>query len=467
MTISPSDLIGLGLPRDAIRIERDPAQLRDVWPTGLKGGQPDGGAASIVVTPGSAEVVARILGWAGRHGVSVQVQGGRSNVVGALDGLADLVLRTSSLDAIGEPDPVSQTVTVGAGVLGGRLEAFLDSRGFTLGHFPQSIETSTVGGWIATRATGTASAGHGGIERLVCGVEAVLPSGEMLSIPARPRAGGGLDAIALLCGTEGSLAVVTEVTLSISRRLPERRLVSVFPGFDEALAAQRTLVQARLPVFVLRVLNATESTALAPPGSCAPGESLLIANFESDETILASAELAAHDVIRSSGGRIVDLAVADGWWRSRYAKPGLIEDRNVAPGAMFDTIEVSAMWSAAAPIARSLEGEIGPLVQDLWLHSSHAYTSGTCLYLAFWIEAADDAAALARCAEVWERSLRIVEAHGGNTSHHHGIGAARSGRYVESPEGVLHRLIKGALDPTSVLAARLLEGGAPASRGNP
>lgn len=454
-----SNLISLGLAPDEIEAGVTSDELRDVWPIGLKTRGRGSGRTAIVVAPRSAETIGRIVGWAGRAGLRLQVHGGRSNVVGALAGTAEIVLRTSGLDAIADLDPVSQTITVGAGVLGGALERVLGGQGFTLGHYPQSLETSTVGGWIATRATGTASAAYGGIERLVCGLQVVLPSGEVIRIRPRPRATGGLDAIGLILGSEGSLGIVTEATLSISRRLPERRITATFPRFELALEAQRSLIQSRLPVAVSRALNATESGDVAGPDSIGPGLCLIIASLVGDESIVGVAEKLAWETIRSARGTLVEAEVGEGWWRHRFAPSGLIEGRNHERGKLFDTIEVGATWSIAAAISAELEESVSPLVDTLWLHSSHAYTSGTCLYEAFWITEDDDIGAVQTCREVWRRTLEIVERRGGVSSHHHGIGAARSQGYVQSPEGQLHRLIKRALDPGSVLAAQLLDGG--------
>jgi alkyldihydroxyacetonephosphate synthase len=154
---------------------------------------------------------------------------------------------------------------------------------------------------------------------------------------------------------------------------------------------------------------------------------------------------------------MVDPGVAAGWWDHRFAPAGLIEGRNGRPGEMFDTIEVGTPWGAAASLSATLERTLAPLVRTLWLHSSHAYPTGTCLYLAFWIEAPDDATAVEVCRTVWQRTLAAVRDHGGSSAHHHGIGAARSVVYGESSEGRLHRLIKAAIDPQAVLAARLLD----------
>ena len=456
-----TDLLRLGLSDAEIEIAHDISALRDVRPIGLKTPPAPEALPAIILTPRSTDAVQRILPWAARTGRRVRVEGGRSNVVGALDAATEVILRTDHLDWIDDVDKISQTVRCGAGVIGSDLEAAIRVDDMTLGHYPQSLKTSTVGGWIATRATGQASAAYGGIERLVCGLEAVLVTGELINIGTRPRAAGGIDAVALLCGSEGSLAVLTGATLAMTPRQSERRLVAVFPGFEAALLAQRVIVQRRLPVAVIRAVNATESFAVAPTGAIGAGECLLILSLEGEQAIVQVAEELVSSVIGTSAGHLVDSTVADAWWNHRFAAPGLIERRNAEPGKLFDTIEVGVTWRFAAPLAAAIEHVLAPMAETVWLHASHAYPTGTCLYVAFWIEAPDDAAVVRRTQDVWDRVLAVSAEFGGTVAHHHGIGAARSGPYVASPEGRLHRAIKAALDPGSVLVARLLDGPEP------
>ena len=191
MGVTVEALIRAGIPADEIVAVGARDEPADTWPTGLKR-RPVRAAPAAVVAAESAETVSSVLRAAAAAGATVQVEGARTNVVGCLDGSPDVVLRLA-MDSIVDLDAISQVVTAQAGVAGGILEDYLNERGFTLGHDPQSLEHSTVGGWIATRATGTASARFGGVERTVCGLEGVLPSGEAFRIPGpaplarRPR----------------------------------------------------------------------------------------------------------------------------------------------------------------------------------------------------------------------------------------------------------------------------------------
>lgn len=456
MGVTVEALIRAGVPAEEIAEGPDCSHPADTWPMGLKRG-PVRATAALVVAAQSVETVSSVLRAAAAAGATVQVEGARTNVVGCLDGSPDVVLRVA-MDRIVEVDAISQVVTAEAGVTGGVLEETLNGPGFTLGHYPQSLHHSTVGGWIATRATGTASARFGGLEQMVRGLEGVLPSGETFRIGARPRSPGGLDALQLLCGAEGSLAVITTASLAVARLMPEIRLNGLVPSFSAGMEVQRELIQRALPVGVARLLNPAETAALLDTADPDGGACGLVLSLVGEPEVTAAAHRAAAGVIGAAGGTVLGSGAADRWWDNRHAGPELIHDLNRDPGAFFDTIEVGVPWRSAAELARALQSEVGAMVDRLWMHSSHIYPTGTGLYLAFWIDRPDDDSARAAAEAIWARVLELAAAHGGTIGHHHGIGAARSARYVESVEGRLHRSIKRALDPGGVLAARLLDG---------
>ncbi len=456
MGVTVEALIRAGVSADEIVTGPARDEAADTWPMGLKR-RPAQAAPAAVVAAKSAETVSSVLRAAAPAGATVQVEGARTNVVGCLDGEPDVVLRLA-MDRIVDLDAASQVVTAEAGIIGGRLEGFLNDRGFTLGHDPQSLEHSTVGGWIATRATGTASARFGGVEQMVRGLEGVLPSGEAFRIPVRPRSPGGLDALQLLCGTEGSLAVITAASLAVARLMPETRFNGLVPDFATGLEVQRELIQRALPVAVARLLNPAETAAILvdapdPAGACA-----LVLSLVGEPDVTEIAQRAAADVVGAAGGIVLEPDAADRWWDNRHAGPELIVGLNRDTGSFFDTIELGVPWRSAAALAGALQAEVGSLVDRLWMHSSHIYPTGIGLYLAFWIHCDDDDSACARGRAVWERALELSDRHGGTIGHHHGIGAARSDRYLRSAEGGLHLSIKRALDPGGVLAARLLDG---------
>lgn len=384
------------------------------------------------------------------------VVGGRSNVVGALDVDADAAVSTELLSGVIDFDPVSNLVRVGAGTYGGWLESWLAERDRTIGQSPQSLYISTVGGWVNTRASGSLSARNGGVERAVVGARVVSPSGEVLELGPRVRPAGGLDALAALFGTEGSLGVVGEVTLQVQHRLPERVACFLLPDVDSLIDAQRTLTQGGYPVAMLRGNNAAETVHILDDASVAG--CLLIATTTGPGELVDQQYDAIVARLAALGGRQLPDDAAARWYAERYAVDTMMEDRNRAAGVAFDTVEVSVPWSAAAGCARELEAVVAPDLDQYFLHFSHTYEAGVCFYSLLWLsDEAGDRAVLARLRAAWDQVLDIVERHGGTVGHHHGIGSVRAARYGSSPDARVHRALKEAWDPEHLLRAPLLE----------
>jgi alkyldihydroxyacetonephosphate synthase len=453
------DLVGLGgLTADDVVAPAPPRYRHDLWPTTLKRGSSSNGDA-VLVRPRTTAAVAALLDWAGERGLRVLPFGAGTNVVGAVDGEADVVLSLERMTRITSLDAESQIVTAEAGLLGGELERALNERDLTLGHYPQSLEISTVGGWVSTRATGTYSARFGGIERMLCGLTVVLGSGEVLELPPRVRASGGLDLLALVCGAEGTLGVITEVSLTVQRRLAERIVCVGFAGLAEGLEAQRDLVQQGYRIGLLRLYNVAETRAILPEGASFEPGCLLISTALAPEG-LVDAEAEAIAAAAATRGVRLDASYAEPWLTNRYRAAGLMESRNAAAGLAFDTIEASVPWASAVACATELESAFLDVSEPFFLHFSHAYTSGVGLYLMLHLRGDSDADVVDHLREAWESALDIVVRHGGTIGHHHGIGTVRSARYLASPDGRVHMRLKRALDERNVLASGLLAGGA-------
>ena len=433
-----------------------PEYAREDWPVLFKL-QHEPHEHPVLVCSPNTEAVAILLSWAAAHGLTVRVRGGGSNVVGAGQTRADVILSTENLADVVAFDEISQVITVEAGTNGGSLEAHLGSLGFTLGHYPQSLYLSTVGGWIAMRATGTYSAYFGGIERLLCGATVVLASGDVVRIAPRPRSSGGLDALSLLCGSEGSLGVVTEASLCVSRRFDESRVCVAVPDFAAGLELAREVAQSGLPLGLVRLSNAAESQALNSRLLDDERECLLMITALGPRPVVEAAQSEIERLATAAGARLLETSAADAWFASRYAAADMMAARNAQPGAMFDTFEVGLPWRTAVGAAAALERVCRGVSEPFHLHASHVYPTGTCLYGLLRLSESDDAAAIERCRVTWSEVLDVVEAHDGTLSHHHGIGAVRAARYRRTPEGRLHQLIAGTLDKSAVLAASLID----------
>ena len=205
----------------------------DRWPALLKAER--GAGPLCVVRPHSAADVQTTLRIAGEWNVPIVPFGGGSGVAGAaVPGGPAISLDMKAMDRIVSLDEEDMTVDVESGVMGDRLEAFLNERGYTLGHSPQSLQLSTVGGWISTKATGQFSSRYGGIEDILCTLEAVLPTGGVVSWPRVPRSATGPRLMDIFIGGEGCFGVITRAVLKVMP-LPDVRLFRAvaFPSVEE------------------------------------------------------------------------------------------------------------------------------------------------------------------------------------------------------------------------------------------
>jgi len=434
------------------------AHAHDAWVRSLlrdlRGDPPSPPLA--VVEAASTGDVARTLALCREAGVAVVPVGGGSGVCG---GVADLgravALSLRRLTGLVELDDVSLRARFRAGTNGLEAERAAQAQGLTIGHWPQSIELSTVGGWVATRATGQYSTAVGGIEDLLLDLEVVLPDGAILRAGAAPRAGAGPDLRQLFLGSEGTLGVVTEVGLSL-RPLPEARQNAAlhFADFAAGLAAARRIVRAGLLPPVLRLYDPRESRR-GYRDFCPRGRALLLLRHEGAEAARVTAEAAAAaEIARAAGGEDADPAAVESWLAHRNRVPDSRE--LLREGLVFDTIEVSAPWRDAAGVYAEVTGALSemPSMLAATAHAGHHYRSGTCLYFTFAARPDDASQAEAIYAEAWRRAMEATLVAGGSIAHHHGVGRVRrdwlAAEIGESGVAVL-RALKRALDPGDLL----------------
>ena len=233
---------------------------------GRMGPFPDG-----VAYPTTNEHVHELLHYAGRTGTRLIPYGGGSSVVGHVNVIRGdapvLTVDLGRMNRLLRLDEISQLATFGAGVFGPDLESQLYARGFTLGHFPQSFELSSLGGWIVTRSTGQQSQGYGRIEKLFAGGRMETPLGTW-TLPAFPASAAGPDYREVVAGSEGRLGILTEATVRIAP-VPEREEfhAAFFPNFAQGLAATREMLQSRVPLSMTRLSTPQETeTTLALAG---------------------------------------------------------------------------------------------------------------------------------------------------------------------------------------------------------
>ncbi len=365
-----------------------------------------------------------------------------------------VVVSTAELAGLVDLDSRDLTATFRSGTNGMEAERRVQAEGLTIGHWPQSIELSSVGGWVATRASGQLSTLHGSIEDLVLALEAVLPDGSVVRTRRTPRASAGPDLRQVFLGSEGTLGIVTGVTFSL-RELPATRRGQAFhfASFAAGLEAIRRFVRAGWRPPVVRLYDARESER-SFAGACPSGHSLLILLHEGPEALVAVQAAAVAETCVAEGGSDAPASAVDDWLAHRNRVPGF--RGFLEKGIILDTIEVACTWSRAAALyERTLEALRNvPDIRAASAHSSHSYRSGTNLYVTFAARPGrrEDMPAIYR--ECWRRMLETTLAVGGGIAHHHGIGRVRRAALegeLGRPGLDLLRAIKHALDPDGLM----------------
>ncbi|MFI7633575.1 FAD-binding oxidoreductase [Nonomuraea sp. NPDC049400] len=416
-------------------------------------------APDAVVLPGSHEEVAELLRVCTAGRVAVVPFGGGTSVVGGLaaarSGFAGLIaLDLGRLDRLRSVDMESLVATFEPGVRAPEAERLLAARGLTLGHFPQSFEYATLGGFAAARSSGQASAGYGRFDDMVVGLTVATPSGT-LDLGRAPKSAAGPDLRQLVLGSEGAFGVITSLRLRVRRAPAERRYEGWrFGTFAEGSAAMRALAQEGPLPTVLRLSDETETMiGLAKPDALGSGGSgcLLIAGYEG--TFAAERQAAASAVLERTGGEPLGAEPGQAWEHGRFSAPYL-RDSLLAAGATVETLETAGFWANLPrlydAVRLALAGALGsPLVM---CHISHVYETGASLY--FTVVTAQEGDPVAQ----WERakaaaSAAIVEA-GGTITHHHGVGRDHRDAYAAElgPVGVgVLQAVKARLDPAGIL----------------
>lgn len=429
-------------------------------------------APDAVLLPGSAVEVAAALAWAVREDVAVIPFGGGTSVVGSVEPLRGSHRAAVSLDLRGlgrvlEVDERSGLARAECGCLGPALESELQARGWSLGHFPQSFEFSTLGGWIATRSAGQCSTRHGKIEDLVRAVRCVSPAGEIVTREV-PASATGPELREVLVGSEGTLGVFVEATVRIHRR-PERMEYRsyLFRAFAEGMEAAREVLQSGLRPAVLRLSDEPETAIhlLLSGASHGAGVRLLrllgrrpwlegahlLLGFEVDASPWRAEARAGGGIARRHGGLLAGPAPGRRFERERFDHPYL-RDTLLDLGILVETLETAAPWARLPDLYAAVRAAIGaPLVL---CHLSHAYPDGASLYFTFLADAPDPDQALEHWQRIKVAAGDAILRAGGTISHHHGVGADHR-RWLQAERGPLQmqmlRALKRELDPAGIL----------------
>ncbi len=418
-------------------------------------------APDAVVRPGTHDDVVALLAHAVEHRVAVVPFGGGTCVTGGLaarrDGYAGLVsldlVRMKRLLAV---DEISMTATLEPGLRGPEAEALLAEHGLTLGHYPQSFEYASIGGFAATRSSGQSSAGYGRFDAMVVGLTAATPSGE-LTLGSSPANAAGPDLRQLLLGSEGAFGVITSVTVRV-RRTPDVKTYDGWrwPSFADGATAMRTLAQAGLLPTVIRLSDESETAInLARPDEIGTTEAgcLMIVGYEGTAEQVAAKHDAVTAVLTGLGGTDLGEEPGQAWAQGRFNAPYL-RDSLLDVGVLVETLETATFWSNLDRLYADVKGALEAALPGSMVlcHISHVYETGASLYFTVAAKAGDDPLAQWQVAKT-AASDAMVDA-GATITHHHAVGTDHKPWLAREigPVGVQAlRAVKDSLDPTGVL----------------
>ncbi|WP_338674428.1 FAD-binding oxidoreductase [Streptomyces sp. SCSIO 30461] len=436
----------------------------------IRAGETDDVPAAVVLPGGHDEVLA-VLRACAELGLAAVPFGGGTSVVGGLAPQGErlfIALDPRRLDGLTALDEISRTATLQVGLRAPQAEALLNERGFTLGHFPQSYEWASIGGFAAARSSGQASAGYGRFDEMVLGLTVATPEGT-LDTGRAPRSAAGPDLRQLVLGSEGALGVITSVTVRI-RPLPQVRIYEGwrFPSFEAGAAALRKLAQDGPRPTVLRLSDESETfIGLAQPdkiGSADPSAAgcMAIAGYEGTAEDTAERRTQARKVLLACGGEFAGEEPGERWAHGRYNAPYL-RDSLLNAGAFAETLETATFWSNLPVLydavrrtltAKLTEAGTPPLVM---CHISHVYENGASLY--FTVVSAQGEDPVAHWAPVKQAANDAIIEAGGTISHHHGVGTDHRDWFAREigPIGVrVLQAVKAELDPSGVLSPGIL-----------
>jgi alkyldihydroxyacetonephosphate synthase len=436
------------------------------------------GAPDAVVRPDSAEQVAAVLAACAEHRVAVIPFGGGTSVVGGVEPVRDgmdaaVTLDLGRLSSTVEVDRTSLTARLDAGLFGPEAERRLAAEGVTLGHFPQSFEYSTVGGWVATRSAGQASTGYGRIDELVEAVRCVTPAGE-IGTRAVPASAAGPSTRELLVGSEGVLGVICEATVRVRPAPAFRRYEGwSFASFAEGCDAFRVMEQAEAAADVNRLSDEAEtglSMAMAAPGIRAEGLGrrylrlrgheggcIAILGFEGEEEDVERRRRHTAGLLRAGGGIALGPRPGEAWLHSRYSGPYL-RDELLTRRVFVDTLETATSWANLGTLHAAVAQALSTTLAErgtpalVMCHVSHLYPSGASLYFTFLARQEDDA--MAQWSAAKTAASEAIVAGGGTITHHHAIGRDHR-QWMRAEVGELGieliRAAKERLDPAGIM----------------
>ena len=444
-------------------------------------------APDAVLYPRGTGEVLSVLSYAADNSIAVVPFGGGTSVVGGVTGDASGFKAVISLDVTGmdqllNVDTISRVASADAGIYGPALDKALRAHNVMLGHYPQSFEFSTLGGWIAHRGAGQQSSRYGNAEEWLVSAKLATPRG-LLTTEDFPASSAGPRLTDLVLGSEGIFGVITEASFRI-RPVPAKSeyVGFLFRDFASGTAAIRQAVQGGLEVAMLRLSDADETRFYRAYGAAGKKATLgsriadavlrvrsfgetscaMIAGFEGDADDVTRAQRCFSEIAKEFGAMALGASQGSRWHQGRFHGP---YSRNpmMDRGLGVDTLETATSWSKIdalyAAVKKALEDSIRETVPRpgahgiVTCHISHSYPDGASLYFTYIFPRALDGE-IAQWQKIKNAASDAIVAHGGTISHHHGVGEDHL-LWIEKEKGALGievlRAIKTTLDPKGIL----------------
>ncbi len=435
-------------------------------------------APDAVVFPTSHDQVQELIGVCEQLDLAIVPFGGGTSVVGGVrpeggEHAAVIAVGFEQMADVIAFDEVDMTVTVGPGITGPTLERLLGVRGLTLGHYPQSWERATIGGYVATRSAGQSSAGYGRSDEMVERLRVATPRGEF-RLGRAPGSAAGPDLRQLFIGSEGAFGIITEVTMRIRRQPREKRYEGVmFPSYEDGLRAFREMVSRRATADMMRLSDPQETLTnltMAADGFKATaldrylklrnvdGGALAIFGWEGNRTQIGSRRDESWRVLRGNGAVNLGKRVGSGWEHSRFSGPYL-RDALLDNGYLVETLETATGWRELPELRTAVSTAIKDSLRrdgiDPWVmsHLSHVYETGGSLYMTV-IGRRDTADPVSQWQRAKDAACDAIVAQGATITHHHAVGRDHAGWLAAEvgDNGIdLLRAVKRHLDPANIL----------------
>jgi alkyldihydroxyacetonephosphate synthase len=424
-------------------------------------------APDAVLLPGSDEEVAAILRFCGDHSIAIVPFGGGTSVVGGVDPIrgdfkAVVSLDLRRLNQLHSLDEISGEADLGAGLTGPDAERLLGERGYSLGHFPQSFQFATIGGFAATRSSGQDSAGYGRFNDMVRGLRTVTPAG-VLDLGRAPESAAGPDLRQLMIGSEGAFGIITRVRVRV-HPVPEATRYEAwsFPDFTTGADALRAVVQTGTGPTVVRLSDEAETGVnLATTESIGEqkitGGCLGITVFEGTEAHVESRHAETRALLEARGGTSLGEAPARAWEHGRYGAPYL-RDSLLSAGALCETLETATNWSNVPVLKAAVTEALTTSLAEsgtpalVLCHISHVYPTGASLY--FTVVAGQRGNPIEQWRKAKTAASDAMMRTGATITHHHAVGADHR-PWMRDEVGDLGvavlRAVKATLDPAGIL----------------